>query len=615
MSNVDEGMISAFEEAKCDLVGLVRERSEILPREYAWASARCLDSLNDVMSLDTKMNASQRTDRHAYVCSLVLHATNDFLQALHDVAENRVIRGEALLDAEVKFISEINDYYYLLLNDVRPALSQGRPGSPGTGTFAGSADVFALPAETEQARIVDAREKPEASEGKESAVLRDEEIEAFETMYLHRVKEKLLRSGAVIEKKAFAGHPRFLFLSQYQLILTESLYIPKFSVDLSTIRTIIVKSSNILQIVTKDKQTFQLQTQEAESWLEDIQDAMTALQIYQGDDVASVESEIVEERYDVVVTILGMEDLRPNEKGRPDNPYFFVGVGNPEHYGQDRRNRQRSSTRTGTRSPSFNEQFFVQLVASREYVLDLRVYSAVKARQNFCYGLVQIPVEEIFVSESHCITETYDLLSGDSDKEGGGGRVKVSVKLQNWMHNRLPPARQIFVPALMSQKTFEIREKVPLILGKNKDIIAAIKDGKSKDETWLVDAVTKRRVYSLTKTSFFKKEFTVSDDKGPFARCFHKIKTFKKKKIRMYLMNGEWLFSMEGGSFDTKNYDNEVYIFNAAGLTVASLLFGVDSDSSNPERDGGRMLIVNMIDAASDPSLVLVFALYALRTL
>jgi hypothetical protein len=660
-------LVSAFEEAKSDLIALVLSRSDTLPREYGWCVARASAAISDIVSLETKLSSMPSMplrDRHAYICSLLLHSVNDYLQSLHDVAENRVIRSELLSDVEISYVTELNDLYHLLLHDVRPALCLSKP-----------LDVLSLPAEnakiiSSQSSVATENASPPASSSSLTAS-EDAEIEmdTFETMYLHRVREKVLKSGAVLEKRAFsAPQPRFLFLSQYQLICTESLYQPKFSLDLSAVRSVHTKGANGLVVQTKDK-TYQMVAKDAEAWCTSIVGAMRELE-EQMAVRAETATEPVEEKYDLTVTIQTMEGLCPNAKGRPDNPYFYIGVGNPEHFGQDRRNRQRSSTISGTRDPVFHEQFYMQLTASKEYCLDVRVYSEVKGmRQNFCYGSVAIPVEELFVSQHHTLSKAFEVRadpssshpsssSSSSSSSSGGtangnsdgsaplsssppassslahypssstslssstspsssdpGRVRVTIKLNNWIHNRLPPPRSVFVPAILTQKAFEVREKVPLVFspksqGKDKDIVGVLRDD------WLIDAISRKKVYSLTKNSFFKREYLVGDENGPFARCFHKMKTLRKKKLRMYLMSGEWLFSMAGGCFDTRNYDNEVYVTNAAGNQVASILFGTETSLGKSEgEDGGRVLMVHMIDQQADPALVLMFGLYALRTL
>lgn len=192
-----------------------------------------------------------------------------------------------------------------------------------------------------------------------------------------------------------------------------------------------------------------------------------------------------------------------------------------------------------------------------------------------------------------------------------------------------------------------------------------------KDEVWLTDIGSGRRLYSLTRQSFFKKEYLIGDAKGPFARCFHKMKTMRKRKLRMFLSTGEWLFTIQGGCFDSKSYDNEVYVTNPLGLPVASLLFGVQPDATeeatlpllkpdhagnvgaaasaaatsfddsadagvNPSaaigsetarnssvsfldpvtsNRGGRMVMVTILDPGVDVGLVAVFARYALTTM
>jgi len=131
----------------------------------------------------------------------------------------------------------------------------------------------------------------------------------------------------------------------------------------------------------------------------------------------------------------------------------------------------------------------------------------------------------------------------------------------------------------------------------------------SNSLTTLVDSKNKKKIYSLEKSSFLKKEYTIRDAQGNvFAKCFHKMKTIRKKKIRMYLVNGEYLYSMEGGCFDDKKKDNEVVILNSMSYPVACVVFG-DKISGR-----GRMVMVTILDPLVDRALLATFCLYVLNT-
>lgn len=207
------------------------------------------------------------------------------------------------------------------------------------------------------------------------------------------------------------------------------------------------------------------------------------------------------------------------------------------------------------------------------------------------------------MSEAHAIDGFFDI-------QHGTGRVKVTVSLANWTHQRLPPPRPLYLPALLTHRFFEIHEGMPFVFGKNREVVGFVKDVGTSSA--LIDTATKRRVYSMAKSSFFKKEYTISDDSGVFGRCFHKMKTIRKKKLRMFLLNSEWLFSMAGGCFDHKEYDNEVYIQNAVEANVASVLLGMEEDGKDRKR---RVMVIHILDPSIDACLMLMFGLYAIRTL
>ena len=66
---------------------------------------------------------------------------------------------------------------------------------------------------------------------------------------------------------------------------------------------------------------------------------------------------------------------------------------------------------------------------------------------------------------------------------------------------------------------------------------------------------------------------------------------------------------MEGGCYNDKATDNEVLVKNICQKPVASIIFGEKVDEHC-----GSSVTVNVIDPLVDKPLLVLFALYALRT-
>ncbi|KAH7815925.1 uncharacterized protein MONOS_848 [Monocercomonoides exilis] len=121
----------------------------------------------------------------------------------------------------------------------------------------------------------------------------------------------------------------------------------------------------------------------------------------------------------------------------------------------------------------------------------------------------------------------------------------------------------------------------------------------------LIDVASQRTLFSLKKAGMFKKEYEVYDRKGYlFARCYHKLKTMKKRKIRMFLEGGEMLFSMSG------EFQNEVWIEDFLGRRVASVVVGEGGKSES----SGRVVTINVSQPNIDSSLALIFTIYVMLT-
>jgi hypothetical protein len=259
----------------------------------------------------------------------------------------------------------------------------------------------------------------------------------------------------------------------------------------------------------------------------------------------------------------------------------------------------------GHNSPSFADSFVLRLTRLHPLVLDLRVYSSVMAgylshfhlcssltdavgnRNDFCYGIVTAQLDDVFMNPEHTVQGWWPVRTGSGDE----GRVYMRISLPRVPSWR-PGAATFSVPALCALRRFELSEHVPVVFGMGREPVGVVH--RSGDESIdLVDSSTKQRLCSLQHSrfvcvmggvaafagcwshcllcSFFKREYIVSDQRGLVARCYHKMKSFRKKKLRMILASGELLLSLEG------DFGNEVCIKDAVQQQLASVVVCDDS--------------------------------------
>lgn len=314
------------------------------------------------------------------------------------------------------------------------------------------------------------------------------------------------------------------------------------------------------------------------------------------------------ETFDILVTVKRVEDLRPSLKNRPDHPFFYVGMGNPEHYMQDRMDRFKSASIKKTKNPEFNQTFTLKVKPYSELLVDIRFYSRVSGvRNDFPYGVINIPLNELLLDKGKNVQEEINAWFDIFTANGKQGRAHVCIelvkaKIPDW----ITQFRPFYVPEMSSYDQFYIHERNQVIYsGPEKTSLGFIKI--HNNSLLLIDSNTKSKIYSMEKYSFLRKEYAIRNEKNHIiAKCFHKMKTFRKKKIRMNLGTGEHLYSMEGGCFDNKTTDNEVLMFNMCNRPVASLVFvGKEVDIS---------LILSILDPLADRPLILMFAYYVLKT-
>ena len=146
---------------------------------------------------------------------------------------------------------------------------------------------------------------------------------------------------------------------------------------------------------SKDNTTV-LFTKEAESWVNAIDSSLSSLLCPPVPKSMVTKSD--SDCCDILVTIKKVESLRPSPKRRPDCPFFYLGIGNPEHFKQDKKERIKSEAVKKSRSAEFNETFTMKLTPSKELVLDVRFYSKLSgARNDFSYGVVNVPLTDLFL--------------------------------------------------------------------------------------------------------------------------------------------------------------------------------------------------------------------------
>lgn len=529
-----------FSETKTALANLIRNEAENLPTEYDAYVHRAISFLTDFERNETNLSHLDTDRLLQYLLTVLLYETNEILQYLHDVAEERVIRGESLCTGEIRFITELtrnyNTLFKELLPEVRPNVLNAVVELDGKDTSS-KRDIL---------REKDREREEKIAKNKEKYLseldLAEEEITQFQEKYVRRSGEELLRCGIVVELTGLKRKLRYLFLTNYQLMVSEAVFILKRTFDLPSVSKVRMTSTSKLQAkeraqlqeedqedeehmlkgrdpahfhqfdvhVGKDKK-MRFYSRDAELWINDINDAINAFmslgkEIKRSDDsdrdldVSEDVSEIEEPDCEIVVTVHEGIDFRQPPKKRPDNPYFFIGVGNPEHYMQDRMSRQQSPVQKGN-NPKWDSTFHLKLRPSMEFSLDIRFYSKVPgARNHFCYGVVSVPLKDLFVGEERrdCIRSWYNLRY----EEGTQGRAFITVKLgdtsiPDWIYDLKPP----YTPIICSHNHFALYEKIPVIYGGDKkDVVGLIHS--SGTTNVILDTVTKRRIYTLEKSRF-----------------------------------------------------------------------------------------------------------------
>jgi hypothetical protein len=117
-----------------------------------------------------------------------------------------------LCDEEVAYITEVNDLYYLLLKDLAPIFNPDMTAPDVVQLQEGGQSLSLTSPERGKEKMSAAVSSIVKDKGTldEDLLLRDEEIATFKTMYIQRVREKLVRHGIVVQKSTFSQNLRYV---------------------------------------------------------------------------------------------------------------------------------------------------------------------------------------------------------------------------------------------------------------------------------------------------------------------------------------------------------------------------------------------------------------------
>ncbi|KAF0981631.1 hypothetical protein FDP41_012288 [Naegleria fowleri] len=687
--------IETYEQTKIKVYDLLRNAPNTLPLEFNGVSSRCVALVFDFQKTEQlSLNHLTPEEKACYLCSIILHEVHDTLHSLHDIAEDKVVKGEELSQNEIQFIKDLTQQYNTLLEDILPELEvmveQQNPSTSFIGSNNNSMMMAGIDSSTQQQRadriIILDHESKNGMENRQrlnrsnslacklkditkeymdmkkanlsTLLLSKEQVSQFENRHITMSNESLIYYTTVMLISSVDDNHKFrhLFLSNYRVYLssTNDMMTIKRRIELYDIQKVskpAKSEADLIDIILYGTSTMGrelvIYTNECSKLRDEIDKCMdmfkspfilqeASIENHDNSALGRTRENEQHEKVSIEVTIRKADKLRPSPKKRIDNPIFYMGIGNPEHFGQNREERVKSkSVKTG-RSPEWNETFTLDLFPSNELLLDVRLYSKVGATKNdFAYGVVNIPLKEILIPKEDTnevkpeLKGKWEIWCGMSKTDTGTrkevvGDLFATIKLlqdpkslPSWLTNQVVQSKTTLPLACLYTKflMFENCQEVPFIYGSNIDEsktqrfdtttdIVSIIHQQSNSLTALIDTRTRRKIYTLEKSSFLKKEYTIRDHDGNvFAKCFHKMKTIRKTKIRMYLMNGEYLYSMEGGCFDDKKKDNEVIILNSLGYPVASVLFG------NKLSGRGKMIMVTILDPLVDRPLIITFCL------
>eukprot|EP00698_Gefionella_okellyi_P022495 TRINITY_DN7467_c0_g1_i1.p1 TRINITY_DN7467_c0_g1~~TRINITY_DN7467_c0_g1_i1.p1 ORF type:complete len:360 (+),score=76.03 TRINITY_DN7467_c0_g1_i1:95-1174(+) len=332
-----------FAEAKTAVLKLLGEPSST-PDEYQSCVQNALASFSDWEKYERMLKeAAGETASIRFSVSHLTSDVNELLQSLHDVAEDRVIRGYTLGEAEVKLITDLTQLYSLLHTDIYPAFI----ADDGAGVIELSGDTesgaLALPQPSRRVQIQDNErrrtlnhvmhpsdsneDRKQSFDAMDAMLLTDDELESVRVCFLTRKNERLLKYGLVVKTRKLSRKLRYLFLTNYQLLYMQNAEVVKGNIDLANVTEVQFMRDTNFDVIARGR-TYHFYSAEPQAWVEAIQKALRPVRSL----LERVAPPPPEPRRDsgvsacdVVVFVGGMEELRDNVKKTSRSSVFPFG--------------------------------------------------------------------------------------------------------------------------------------------------------------------------------------------------------------------------------------------------------------------------------------------------
>lgn len=184
------------------------------------------------MNLESNIEKIDTEKVTQFMFIVLLNLINNFIQQLHNIAENRVMRGEYLRKKEIVRIQEMTKLYDKIVVDILPKMNLS------------SNEVLELPPSTIQSIIqnkipdknIDSMlENMDECTSFQGLEFKYSDVETFKQNFIYRVGEEIIQSGVIIKLKDSKKLLRYLVVTNYQVLVAESVSVLEFAVDLPCI--------------------------------------------------------------------------------------------------------------------------------------------------------------------------------------------------------------------------------------------------------------------------------------------------------------------------------------------------------------------------------------------
>lgn len=194
-----------------------------IPKEYQTIVRKAVGFLADLERHEKTLQHLNKDQALQYFLSVMLYETNEFLQSMHDCAEDRAIRGQILTDDEIQFFHDITQCYNDMLGLVQASTDLAE--SNNLVITLSTAEDFSK------------TKKPDSHLSSDHDVkMSEHEVTQFCDKYVRRSGEKVLKSGVVVKTKGTTRSLRYLFLTNYQIMIAEEVTKLKRAYDLPVIQ-------------------------------------------------------------------------------------------------------------------------------------------------------------------------------------------------------------------------------------------------------------------------------------------------------------------------------------------------------------------------------------------